>query len=123
MKATKNKAASTVDHTRKAKGTAAGRRLVRAMRDAAAFMEGEASAGRIVFPKPPKIDVAAVRARTGLSQNEFARRFMLAPGTLKNWEQGIRQPEGASRLLLAVIDRDPDVVSQVAQELAGGRSI
>ncbi len=112
MKTTQNKAAS------KRKGTAAGRRLVTAMRDVAAFLDGDPAAGRVLFPKPPKIDVAAVRAKTGLSQNEFARRFMLAPGSLRNWEQGIRQPEGATRLLLAVIDRAPEVVSQVAADLA-----
>jgi len=100
------------------KTTAAGRRLVESMRNGVAFMSGDRNAGRVVFPKPPKVDVAAVRAKTGLSQTEFARKFMLAPGTLRNWEQGIREPEGASRLLLAVIDRAPDVVTRVAEELA-----
>jgi putative transcriptional regulator len=102
-------------------GTAAGRRLLTAMQEAASFLEGDASAGRIVFPKPPKIDVAAVRAKTGLSQNEFARKFMLAPGTVKNWEQGIREPDGATRLLLALIDQEPEVVSRVAEDLGGRR--
>jgi putative transcriptional regulator len=60
-------------------------------------------------------DVAAVRAKTGLPQNEFARRFMLAPGTLRNWEQGIRALEGSSRLLLTI-------VGQVAEELLNARS-
>lgn len=103
------------------KGAAGGRRLLVAMRGVKAFLEGDESAGRIVYPKPPKIDVAAVRAKTGLSQNEFAKRFMLAPGTVRNWEQGIREPEGPSRLLLAVIDRAPDVVGQVAEELLSAR--
>lgn len=116
---------SSKHNTRKSasvrKGTAAGRRLLAAMRDVTAFLEGDESAGRIVYPKPPKIDVAAVRAKTGLSQNEFAKRFMLTPGTLRNWEQGIREPEGPSRLLLAVIDRAPDVVERVAEELRNTR--
>lgn len=100
------------------KSTAAGRRVVQSIRDAAAFLNGDRSVGHVVFPKPPKVDVAAVRAKTGLSQAEFARKFMVAPGTLRNWEQGIREPEGASRLLLALIDRAPEVVSRVAEELA-----
>ena len=102
----------------KTNGTAAGRRLVESMQEATAFLNGDKSAGRVIFPKPPPIDVAAVRAKTGLSQNEFARRFMLPPGTLRNWEQGLRQPEGAARLLLALIDRAPEVVSGVADDLA-----
>jgi putative transcriptional regulator len=103
------------------KSTTAGRRLVESMKDAVAFMKGNTSTGHVVFPKPPKVDVASVRAKTGLSQTEFARKFMLAPGTLRNWEQGIRQPEGATRLLLAVIDQAPDVVSRIAEALANQR--
>ena len=103
----------------KAKGTAAGRRLLIAMREAVSFLDGDTSAARIVYPKPPKVDVAAVRAKTGLSQQEFARKFMLAPGTVKNWEQGIREPDGATRLLLALIDQAPEVVSRVAEGLGG----
>ena len=119
------KVASPAGHAKHTKltGTAAGRRLVESMREVAAFMNGDQSAGRVLFPKPPVIDVAAVRAKTGLSQNEFARKFMLAPGTLRNWEQGIRQPEGATRLLLAVIDKAPEVVSRVAEDLAGVPSL
>jgi putative transcriptional regulator len=103
---------------RTVKSTAAGRRLVESMRDAVAFQTGNTAVGRIVYPKPPKVDVAAVRAKTGLSQTEFAKKFMLAPGTLRNWEQGIREPEGATRLLIALIDQAPEVVSRVADELA-----
>ena len=101
----------------KASSTAAGRGLVEAMGQAVAFMKGDSSSARIVFPKPPKIDVAAVRSKTGLSQTEFARKFMLVPGTLRNWEQGIREPEGPARLLLAVIDEAAEVVIRVADEL------
>jgi len=92
--------------------------LAESLREVEAFLGGDPSAGRVAFPKPPSIDVVAVRAKTGLSQTEFARKFMLAPGTLRNWEQGLRQPDGATRLLLAVIARAPDVVSQVADDLA-----
>ena len=125
MNNTKKKASPADMTTRppKTKGTAAGRRLVESLREAAAFMDGDKSAGRVLFPKAPVIDVAAVRAKTGLSQNEFARKFLLAPGTLRNWEQGLRQPEGATRLLLAVIDKAPEVVSRVAEDLAGDRSL
>jgi putative transcriptional regulator len=126
MNKTKKKAASPAGYASripKPKGTPAGRRLVESLHEVAAFMDGDKSAGRVLFPKPPVIDVAAVRAKTGLSQTEFARKFMLAPGTLRNWEQGLRQPEGATRLLLAVIDKAPEVVSRVAEDLAGITSL
>jgi putative transcriptional regulator len=106
--------------TRK-KSTAAGRRLIAAMHNVVAYVNGDTSVGRVVYPKPPAVDVLAVRTKTGLSQTEFARKFMLAPGTVRNWEQGIRQPEGATRLLLAVIDQAPEVVSRIAEDLANRR--
>ena len=66
----------------------------------AALAEGRL---RVVLP----LDVAAIRAKTGLSQDRFARAFQISPHTLRNWEQGRRVPEGPARGLLLAIDRDP----------------
>lgn len=57
-----------------------------------------------------RLDVRAVRAKTGLSQDQFAETFGVSVATLRNWEQGRRAPEGAARVLLTVIDRDPAAV-------------
>jgi putative transcriptional regulator len=61
---------------------------------------------------PEKVDVAAVRGRTGLSQWAFARRIGVSPATLRNWEQGRRRPEGPARVLLAMLDRNPRIVEE-----------
>ena len=61
--------------------------------------------GRLRLVEP--IDVAAIRAKTGLSQERFARAFRISPHTLRNWEQGRRLPEGPARALLMAIRRDP----------------
>lgn len=53
------------------------------------------------------VDVAAIRAKTGLSQERFARAFRISAHTLRNWEQGRRSPEGPAQALLTAIDRDP----------------
>lgn len=53
------------------------------------------------------LDVAAIRAKTGLSQDRFARAFQISPHTLRNWEQGRRVPDGPARALLMAIDRNP----------------
>ena len=53
------------------------------------------------------IDVVAIRAKTGLSQERFARAFRISPHTLRNWEQGRRIPEGPALVLLQAIDRAP----------------
>jgi putative transcriptional regulator len=59
---------------------------------------------------PVAIDAAAVRSKTGLSQATFARRIGVAVGTLRNWEQGRRSPQGPARILLALLDRNPRIV-------------
>lgn len=56
---------------------------------------------------PLPVDVAAIRNKTGLDQAAFARLFAISLGTLRNWEQYRRKPEGPARALLKIIDHDP----------------
>ncbi len=65
------------------------------------------------FRPVPVPDVKAIRARLGLSQAAFASRFGVNLRTMQDWEQGRRRPEGPARLLLAVIERDPDVIPRM----------
>jgi putative transcriptional regulator len=60
---------------------------------------------------PEQLDVRAIRGRLGLSQAEFAKRFAVSQRSLQEWEQGRRQPEGAVRAYLTVIERNPQAVS------------
>jgi Helix-turn-helix len=59
---------------------------------------------------PADIDVRKIRQRLGLSQDEFAAKFALSVGTVREWEQDRRRPEGAARVLLTVIAKEPDAV-------------
>ena len=52
----------------------------------------------------------AIREATGLTQENFAKRIDVAVGTLRNWEQGRRAPEGPARALLRAIHNDPENV-------------
>ena len=54
-----------------------------------------------------------VRARTKLTQAEFAARIGVPVETVRNWEQGKRSPRGSARALLKVIDKAPDVAFAV----------
>ena len=54
-----------------------------------------------------------VRARTRLTQAEFAARIGVPIETVRNWEQGKRSPRGPARALLKVIERAPDVAFAV----------
>jgi putative transcriptional regulator len=54
-----------------------------------------------------------VRARTKLTQAQFAARIGVPIETVRNWEQGKRSPRGPARALLKVIDAAPDVAFAV----------
>ncbi|MDR1009533.1 MAG: type II toxin-antitoxin system MqsA family antitoxin [Opitutaceae bacterium] len=54
--------------------------------------------------------VAAIRAKLRLSQTEFSNAFGISCATLRNWEQGRRQPTGPARALLRVAQRHPKAV-------------
>jgi putative transcriptional regulator len=65
-------------------------------------------------PAPPDAAYArGVRARTRLTQAQFAARIGVPIETVRNWEQGKRSPRGPARALLKVIDRAPDVAFAV----------
>ena len=54
--------------------------------------------------------VKEIRAATDLSQARFARLIQVGVGTLRNWEQGRRQPTGPAKALLRAIQNDPEAV-------------
>jgi putative transcriptional regulator len=53
------------------------------------------------------VDVKAIRAKLGMSQEEFAKTFSLNLAALRDWEQQRRMPRGPARALLQIIDREP----------------
>ena len=53
-----------------------------------------------------------IRQRLNLTQEEFAERFHLRLGTIRDWEQGKKQPDSAARVLLRVIERNPEAVDR-----------
>ena len=51
--------------------------------------------------------VKRVRRRLNLTQAEFARKFRVPLGTIRDWEQGRRQPDAPALALLRIIEREP----------------
>lgn len=64
--------------------------ILSGLREALAHAKGEAN--DLTIHELPDLDVASVRAKTKLSQGEFARAFGVALGTLQGWEQKRRRP-------------------------------
>src|ERR1700730_1256524 len=60
--------------------------------------------------------VQAVRARTGLSQRQFAEAYRINVARLRDLEQGRTQPDSAMLAYLAVISREPEAVERALRE-------
>jgi len=61
--------------------------------------------------------VKVIRRALGLSQEEFAERFRIPLGTLRDWEQGRKEPDAAARADLVVIGCNPSAVSDALQNV------
>lgn len=72
-------------------------------------------AGWRVVRRPPVPDVRRLRARLGLSQAAFARRFGLSARTVQEWEHGRSVPDGPARVLLRVIEDAPEAVERAVR--------
>lgn len=100
--------------------TKAGQRIVSSAHQALAFARGETVASFVVrefdatAASPPGADapdVRAIRDRLGLSRSAFAERFGFGLATVRDWEHGRRVPRTTSRVLLQIIEREPEAVS------------
>jgi len=83
--------------------------LLQGIREAGAYLRGSKRAAFRVDHIAPA-SVAAIRTKLRLSQREFSSAFGISPATLRNWEQGRRQPSGAARVLLRVAAKHPKAV-------------
>ncbi|MBJ3816844.1 helix-turn-helix domain-containing protein [Shimwellia pseudoproteus] len=59
------------------------------------------------------IDVKAIREATGLKQQEFAIAVGVSYDLVKSWETRRRQPTGASRKLLILLQTNPFIINQL----------
>ena len=75
---------------------------------------GELKAMRAREDARDRYGVARLRRRLGLAQVQFASRYRIPLSTLRQWEQGVVEPDAASKLLLAVIAAEPELIARVA---------
>src|SRR5829696_4439671 len=60
-----------------------------------------------------------IRRALGFTQEQFAARFQIPLGTLRDWEQGAAEPDQAARAYLKVIAVDPEAVRRALQVRPG----
>jgi putative transcriptional regulator len=79
--------------------------LIESLTEAVEHAEGKPGVVRVHVVEVP--DVRAIRRGLRMSQYEFARIYRIPLATLKNWEQGRRQPDAPAAAYLQVIAKRP----------------
>lgn len=109
-----------------------GQLLVESMRQAVAIKEGRLRPAKrrrltvrdakvTVPPRYGSARVRRLRERLGLSQPIFARVLNVSVATVRGWEQGVRVPDGPSRRLLELTERDAKLVLQTVSPTGTGQ--
>lgn len=88
--------------------------LVESMTEMGEIVRGERAPSREV--NVASVRVKEIRRASGLSQAKFADVIHVEIGTLRNWEQGRREPTGPAKALLRAIERDPKHVLKALAE-------
>ena len=86
--------------------------------DAKAYLEGSADKSGYRIHVPSRVNVKKIRARLGLSQESFAQTYGFALSAVRDWEQGRRQPDRSARILLKVVEKEPEAVTRALAKSA-----
>lgn len=84
-----------------------GREILEGIEDIKAWQRGEATLRTREVTLPTAADVATIRERLALSQETFSAFLGVSVGTVRNWEQGRREPQGPAKALLLVARHEP----------------
>ena len=86
--------------------------ILRGLEEALAYIQVNKKQATTHKIAVPKVNVRDARVKLGLSQDRFAATFGVSAATIRNWEQGRREPKGAALVLLNVIAHNPAAVLQ-----------
>lgn len=67
----------------------------------------------------PVARARTVRRAVGLTQEEFAARYRIPIGTLRDWEQDCAEPDQPARAYLTAIAHDPEGVRRAVEARPG----
>ncbi len=94
------------------KRTPLGKNVEEALGEVLAHVRGDIDLPCRLVDDPSAARIRALRKRMKLSRQKFADRFGLDARALQDWEQGRRVPDRSARVLLTVIDREPEAVER-----------
>ena len=92
---------------------AAFKKIKAGLESAKAYLDGTVDKSRYRVHIPAEVNVKKIRRRLGLSQEAFAQKYGFALSAVRDWEQGRRTPERSARILLKIVDKEPEAVSRV----------
>lgn len=87
-------------------------KIMAGLTEAVDIAEGRADPSTYRLHIPRDIDTKAIRAGMGLTQADFAARYGLPVGNVRDWEQGRSVPDQAARAFLIAIQGNPTAVAE-----------
>jgi putative transcriptional regulator len=81
-------------------------KIMQGVEEARAYLEGTADKSRYRVHVPDTVNIKKIRRRLGLSQESFAL------SAVRDWEQGRRKPERSARILLKIVEKEPEAVTR-----------
>lgn len=89
-------------------------KIAAGLNEAMAIVRGDLNPARV--HRPAELDTKVIRAKTKLSQSDFAHRFGFTADQIKAWEQGRSRPLGGVRAYLMMINTDHEAVSRLFEQ-------
>ena len=83
------------------------------LREVLAWKRGEVALEVRNVDSMPPARIKAIRKKVAKTAAAFESRFGIPASTIQNWEQGRRKPDPAARLLLLVIEQNPEMVEKI----------
>jgi putative transcriptional regulator len=91
-----------------------GSEIIEGLENSIKYMRGHKTGVRVHKVEiPDDIDVKTIRKKLSLSRQEFADCYGFSIRTLQHWEQGNRHPHGPARVLLLLLQREPQTIQNI----------
>lgn len=84
-----------------------GEEILEGIAEIKSWQKGEKKLKTTAISLPTAEDVPHIRHQLKLSQEAFAAFMGVSVGTVRNWEQGRREPHGSARSLLLIAEKVP----------------